>query len=73
MCGLVDSEQGESRPIQFGLDPRIRLLRQSLRDNRTSLQVTQSKHQLENAAACPHLRPLSSQRVQIRALLIMNR
>jgi len=73
MCGLIDSEQGDNRPILFGLDHRIRLLRKLYRNNRTSPQVTQSQYQLENAAACPQWRPLSSQRVQILALLIMNR
>ena len=73
MCGLIDSEQGDNRPILFGLDHQIRLLRQLFRDNRTLAHVAHSQDQLENAAACPQLWPLSSQRVQILALLIMNR
>ena len=73
MCGLINSEQGENRPILFGLDHRIRLLRKLFRNNRTMAHVTHSQDQLENAAACPQLRPWSSQRVQILALLIMNR
>ena len=55
MCGLIDSEQGENRPILFGLDHRIRLLRQLFRDNRTLAHVAHSQDQLENAAACPQL------------------
>ena len=73
MCGLINSEQGENRPILFGLDHRIRLSRKLFRNNRTMAHVTHSQDQLENAAACPQLRPWSSQRVQILALLIMNR
>ncbi len=55
MCGLIDSEQGDNRPILFGLDHWIRLLRQLFRDNRTLVHVTHSQNQLENAAACPQL------------------
>ena len=73
MSRLIDSEEGDNRPVLFGLDHRFRLSRQDFRNNRTSAHVIQSQHQLENAAACPQFWPLSSQRVQILALLIMNR
>ena len=73
MSRLIESEEGDNRLILFGLDDHVRLLRKACGVNRTSRLAIQSRNQLENAAACPQSRPVSSQRVQILALLIMNR
>jgi hypothetical protein len=73
MSVLIESEEGDNRPILFGLDHPVRLLRNGCRVNRTSLLCAHNQRQLANAAACPQLLSVSSQSVQILALLIMNR
>ena len=51
MSRLIESEEGDNRPILFGLDDRVRLLRKGCSVNRTSRIAIQSLCQLENAAA----------------------
>ena len=51
MSRLIESEEGDNRPILFGLDDRVRLLRRGCSVNRTSTIAIQSLCQLENAAA----------------------